>query len=106
ILLGLPRKSFNTEDTDTNGVSRKALQAGRDPPFSSVISVLGLLRALARKRREAGCVASGHGGARRIEHHSQQGVVAGDADDIDHALLAERGHRPRVGGVADALIAM
>jgi hypothetical protein len=35
ILLGFDRKRFNTEDTDTNGVSRKALRqavALRFPP--------------------------------------------------------------------------
>src|SRR4029453_14808681 len=110
--LALTRKSFNRNKAPTHqhgehGHKRRftAIQQGknRGSPFFSVTSVLKLLPG---KWREARCVASRHGGSRGVEDHGQQRVIPGDADDVDHALLAKGGDGARVSGVADALISM
>jgi len=57
-----------------------------------------------RQRRKWKRPAFQQRGARDVHDHRERGVVADDADDVDHALLAELRDGPRVGRFVDALI--
>src|SRR4029450_10353312 len=112
ILLGFDPKKLQPQQGPNAPTRRTRTQTEihgnptREKPWLSVFSVTSVLKLLPGKWREARCVASRHGGSRGVEDHGQQRVIPGDADDVDHALLAKGGDGARVSGVADALISM
>src|SRR5712692_4492088 len=123
ICSGLSRRSSMSAVTLVVVTKSVRCGAGSQPAASALVPTLGSrTREQVSRRvstRQAGVPAPhslwkgrqlrlgirGHGGTRGVHDHGQVSVVSFQAGDFDHPRLAEFGERPRVGGVADALVA-